>query len=139
MRCSDASPLLFEDAAGTLTDDVRRDVAAHLAECPACTAEAEELRDLWQGLGSVPPEPSDPFERRRRFDAMLSAYEAGAASGARRGRSLSSAVAWMWQPMVRPAWALAGAAAALVLGVAAGRAGPDSRGCSGARGSAGPA
>ena len=121
MRCTDASPLLFEDAAGTLTDDVRRDVAAHLAECPACTAEAEELRDLWQGLGSVPPEPSDPFERRRRFDAMLSAYEAGAASGGRSGRSFSSAVSWMWQPMVRPAWALAGAAAALVLGVAAGR------------------
>jgi hypothetical protein len=121
MRCSDANPLLFEDAAGTLTDDVRRDVAAHLAECAACTAEAEELRDLWQGLGSVPPEPSDPFERRRRFDAMLSAYEAGAASGGSRGRSLSSAVAWMWQPMVRPAWALAGAAAALLLGVAAGR------------------
>ena len=124
MRCSDASPLLFEDAAGTLTDDVRRDVAAHLAECPACTAEAEELRDLWQGLGSVPPEPSDSFERRRRFDAMLSAYEAGAASGGHRGRALSSAVAWMWQPMVRPAWALAGAAAALVLGVAAGRQAP---------------
>jgi hypothetical protein len=125
MRCSDANPLLFEDAAGTLTDDVRRDVAAHLAECPACTAEAEELRDLWQGLGSVPPEPSDPFERRRRFDVMLSAYQAGAAAGGQRQSGLSSLVAWMWQPMVRPAWALAGAAAALVLGVAAGRQAPD--------------
>jgi hypothetical protein len=121
MRCTDASPLLFEDAAGTLTDDVRREVAAHLAECPACTTEAEELRDLWQGLGNIPPEPSDSFERRRRFDAMLAAYEAGAASSVGRARGLSSVVAWLWQPMVRPAWALAGVAAALVLGVAAGR------------------
>ena len=111
MRCSDASPLLFEDAAGTLTDDVRREVAAHLAECQACTAEAEEVRELWYGLGGVPLEPSDPFERRRRFDAMLSAYEAGAASGVQRSRGLSSMMAWLWQPMVRPAWAVAGAAA----------------------------
>jgi hypothetical protein len=121
MRCSDASPLLFEDAAGTLTDDVRREIAAHLAECPACTAEAEEVRELWRGLGSVPLEPSDPYERRRRFDAMLTAYEAGAASGAGREQGLSSMMAWLWQPMVRPAWAVAGAAAALVLGVVAGQ------------------
>ena len=128
MRCTDASPLLFEDAAGTLTDDVRREVAVHLAECPSCTAEAEELRDLWQGLGNIPPEPSNSFERRRRFDVMLAAYEAGAASAGRSGRGLSSAVAWLWQPMVRPAWTLAGVAAALVLGVATGREIADSRG-----------
>ena len=121
MRCSDASPLLFEDAAGTLTDDLHRDVAAHLAECPACTTEAEEVRELWHGLASVPLEPSDPLERRRRFDTMLAAYEAGAASGAQPGRGLSSMMAWLWQPMVRPAWAVAGAAAALVLGVVAGQ------------------
>ena len=139
MRCSDASPLLFEDAAGTLTDDVRRDVAAHLAECPACTAEAEELRELWQGLGSVPPEPSDPFERRRRFDAMLSAYEAGAASGGRR-----EAVAVVGGGV--------DVAADGAPGVGAGRRrrrpgarrrgraqAADSRGCSGVRGSAGAA
>ena len=121
MRCSDASPLLFEDAAGTLSDELRREIAAHLAECPSCTTEAEEVRELWQGLGSVPIEPSDPFDRRRRFDAMLAAYEAGAASGVRPHRGLSSMIAWLWQPMVRPAWAVAGAAAALVLGVAAGQ------------------
>ena len=121
MRCTDASPLLFEDAAGTLTDDLRREIAAHLAECPACTTEAEELRELWHGLGSVPLEPSDPLERRRRFDTMLAAYEAGAASGVQPGRGLSSMMAWLWQPMVRPAWAVAGAAAALVLGVVAGQ------------------
>lgn len=121
MRCSDVSTHLFEDAAGTLTGDVRREIAAHLAECPACTAEAEELRELWQGLGRVPLEPSDPSERRRRFDVMLAAYEAGAASSAPQGGGWSSLTAWMWRPMVRPAWALAGAAAALVLGVAAGQ------------------
>jgi hypothetical protein len=120
MRCSDASPHLFEDAAGTLSDDLRREVADHVAECPACAAEAEELRQLWQGLGSIPPERSDPFERRRRFDAMLTAYEVGAAAAGGRG-GVPSFVTWFWQPMVRPAWAVAGAAAALVIGIAAGQ------------------
>jgi hypothetical protein len=120
MRCSDASTHLFEDATGTLSDDLRREVAAHVAECPTCAAEAQELRHLWQGLDNIPPERSDPFERRRRFDVMLAAYEVGAATGSGR-LGVPSFVAWFWQPMVRPAWALAVAAAALVIGVAAGQ------------------
>ena len=115
MRCADVSNYLFEDAPDILSDAVRRDLDAHLQECPTCAADA----DVWRQLRLVEAEPSDETERRRRFDMMLAGYQAGAvASG--NGRWRGSLGGWAWRPVVQPVWTLAAAAAALVIGVGVG-------------------
>lgn len=119
MRCADVSTYLFEDATDTLSDglsdSVRRDLDAHLRDCPACAADAE----MWRCLSLVEAEPSDPTQRRQRFDVMLAGYQAGAVARGK-GRSRWSVGAWAWRPVVQPVWALAAAAAALVIGVGLG-------------------
>ena len=44
-------------AQATEPDDT---IQAHLATCPACTAEAAELARLWEELGTLPTPPMDP-------------------------------------------------------------------------------
>ncbi len=115
MRCDDVSTYLFEDAADSLSDAQRRDLDAHLRECPACAADAE----TWSRLAFIEAEPSAPLERRRRFDVMLAGYQSGAV--ARSSTLLRWSIgAWAWRPVVRPVWTMAAAAAALVIGIGVG-------------------
>lgn len=114
MRCADVSTYLFEDTAAALSEAVRRDLDAHLRECPDCAADAE----TWRQLAFVEAESSDPVERRRRFDVMLAGYQAGAV--AHGGEPRWSFGAWAWRPVVRPVWTLAAAAGCLVVGLGVG-------------------
>jgi len=56
---------------GALEERELAELREHLATCPGCAREAEELERLWAGLaeGDAAAEPSP--ELRRRFDAML--------------------------------------------------------------------
>lgn len=114
MRCADVSTCLFEDTPDALSDAVRRDLDAHLRDCPTCAADAE----VWRRLNLVEVDPSDATERRRRFDVMLAGYRAGEVAHA--GGSRWFLGAWAWRPVVQPVWTLAAAAAALVVGVGLG-------------------
>lgn len=70
MSCEQLSELLPDYWAGRLTDADRQALEAHLADCPACRAEAESLTSTWQALGALAAdEPSAAL--RGRFDAML--------------------------------------------------------------------
>ncbi|MBI5066908.1 MAG: zf-HC2 domain-containing protein [Deltaproteobacteria bacterium] len=102
MSCRDVAPLLSERASGVLAPADEARLAAHLAGCGACRAEADRLQDL-ASLLRVPE--ADPAEERGA--AFLPARCAAAARAPAPGRLR---------------WATAGAAAALAvsLGVAAG-------------------
>lgn len=70
MSCEQLSERLPDYWAGRLTDADRQALEAHLADCPACRAEAESLTSTWQALGALAAdEPSAAL--RGRFDAML--------------------------------------------------------------------
>lgn len=44
MKCSQARQYLYELLTGRVTDDVRREIEAHLKGCPACREELEKMR-----------------------------------------------------------------------------------------------
>jgi hypothetical protein len=107
------------------------EVRDHLEHCVACREEAAALERIWAGLDRIPSPSPDSAAMRARFASMLEGYEhgrdgahasdlAGAPSRARRDRVNAWLARW-WprQPLVQ----LAAAAALLVLGIAAGRAG----------------
>lgn len=69
---------LSVEAGGRSPDGLPPEVEKHLAACPGCRAEAEELGSLWAGLARLEAEPPEA-ELRERFDAVLAAYRAGLA------------------------------------------------------------
>lgn len=66
--------------AGGAPDGLPPEVEEHLAECPGCRAEAEELGALWRSLALLEAQPPEA-ELREGFDGMLAAYQAGLADG----------------------------------------------------------
>ncbi len=56
MRCEQVRPLLPEYVMGWLEDQVRREVDAHLAGCPACTAEFQAYMDATASLALTLPQ-----------------------------------------------------------------------------------
>lgn len=105
--CADFGALLTAALAGELTAAERRELDAHLADCPRCAAEAASLNAFWRGLGRLDEAAPSPFLAAR-FERMLSReIEAEAV------RSAAAAD--------RPGWRrVAGLAAALVVGLALG-------------------
>jgi hypothetical protein len=93
-------------------------MVAHLGDCPACAAEAEQLHGIWRELGKIPLEPPDSAALRARFDAMLSRY--------RREHSEAQYAGERIVPFIRPrrwrfVYPFVGVAATLVLGIYIGR------------------
>lgn len=83
MNCNDAIELVTESLAAPLTGRAAADLAAHLAACDACRAEAADMRRIWKELARLPDEiPGE--EMRQRFAASLDHYLAPT-----RGRGLS--------------------------------------------------
>jgi hypothetical protein len=73
MNCNDAIELLTESLAAPLRGRAAADLAAHLAACDACRAEAADLRRIWEELERLPDEiPGE--EMRQRFAASLDRY-----------------------------------------------------------------
>jgi hypothetical protein len=110
MDCETVDAHLPDHLAGTLPATQADAVAAHLAACPLCAAEFEELGQTWERLRDLPHQRVDSAGMRARFDAALAA--SGHVSKPRRG----------W-PTGISGYGLqfAAAAALLVLGIAVGR------------------
>ncbi|MVM33045.1 HEAT repeat domain-containing protein [Spirosoma sp. HMF4905] len=74
INCEQTTNQLTDWLSNQLPDAERVSLEAHLAQCPACQAEADSTRQLWQLMGNLPtPEPS-PMARVR-FQAMLDTYK----------------------------------------------------------------
>jgi len=85
MNCNEAIELLTESLAAPLSGRAAADLAAHLAACDACRAEAADMRRIWEELERLPDEiPGE--EMRQRFAANLDRYLESAGGG----RGLSS-------------------------------------------------
>jgi hypothetical protein len=70
MNCNDAIELLTESLAAPLSGRTAAELAAHLAACDSCRAEAAEMRRIWEELERLPEEiPGE--EMRQRFAAGL--------------------------------------------------------------------
>ena len=101
---------------GKLEDRAARELAEHLAGCPACRTEAEEIEHMWQRLGTLETLEDVPSARMRvRLWSALSVYEEGRGSF---GGRLRAAIERVWPR--DPAWQLGLTAAALVIGLLAG-------------------
>jgi len=121
MNCNEAIELLTESLAEPLAPRAAADLAAHLAACDACRAEAADVRRIWKELERLPEEiPGE--EMRQRFAASLAPYLEAAASrggsggtgGPRRAlASLGSGLeGWLERWLPRRPLAQAGLAAA---------------------------
>jgi putative zinc finger protein len=75
MSCEDTTELLMDRLKGQISAAAEQQLAAHLATCDACKAEAAMMTSAWDQLGELDDEV--PHERlRARFHAGLAAYEA---------------------------------------------------------------
>jgi hypothetical protein len=107
VTCEEIRARLDDWAAGTLPAEERRDVAAHLATCAACGAEARELKALLSAAAELPREIQPPRDLWTGIDARLDAPAAQVAASPRRPSA------------GLPRWALVAAALALVVVTAA--------------------
>jgi HEAT repeats/Putative zinc-finger len=69
MNCDQARTQFVDYWRGTL-EDSRAEFDAHLASCERCRAEAEELRDMWSTLGTLPEEDPSLRLRARFYDSL---------------------------------------------------------------------
>jgi hypothetical protein len=117
MNCETCRTLVVDRLAGDLAPQNERAIADHLAGCPACAAEAEELATTWQSLGSLPGEEPPPAVAVR-FQSFLAA----AVAEARRPKpTLAERLAFLWPR--QPALQAALVALALIGGFALGNLG----------------
>jgi anti-sigma factor RsiW len=107
MSCDNTADLLMDRLKGQIAAADEERLAAHLATCADCRAEATAMTAVWEQLGAL-DDDEVPHERlRARFHAGLAAYEA------REGRHWTErflARWWPQQPLLQ-----AGIAAALAL------------------------
>jgi len=110
MECEDIQADLPDHLAGALPATRADAVVAHLAACPMCAAEFEELAETWERLGDLPHHRVDSAGMRARFDAALEAHQ----------RSSTHRRFW---PHGMSGYGLqfAAAAALLIVGIALGR------------------
>lgn len=120
MTCDDARHHSAEYVTGALPGGVRAALEEHIDTCPDCAMDLANLPELWTLLGDLPEPVADSAAMRPRFRAMVAAHgDAGAAP-----RALRDVRAWWRTPAIRPAWAGAAAAGALVAGIVVGRYAP---------------
>ena len=116
MRCPEMIERLTDKLHGKLESASERELAEHLAACPGCRSEAEEIERMWHQLGRLDESVDVPTTRMRvRLWSALSVYEES--RGGIGGR-LRRAIERVWPR--EPAWQLGLTAAALVVGLLAG-------------------
>src|SRR5579863_3109811 len=69
MNCEEARTQFVDYWRGTL-EDTRAEFDAHLASCERCRAEAEQLKDMWSTLGTLPEEDPSLRLRSRFYDSL---------------------------------------------------------------------
>lgn len=98
-RCGELLPWYLN---GTLEPKERREVEAHLGECPSCRLELEELRGLREVAAASEAElpASTPYGAllKRALEQIRARHPQGSAGSSRR---------WGWRTLLRPRWALA--------------------------------
>jgi hypothetical protein len=107
MNCEEARTQFVDYWRGSL-EEGGGEFDAHLASCERCRAEAQELRDLWGTLGSMPEEDPSLGMRARFYDSLRSWRKQ---ESERRQR-------FWW--IRHPAFQAASAVAILIVGVATG-------------------
>ena len=121
MKCNDIRDKFADSLAGEMNAQERAAFDAHLAECPACSAELRTLSETWTKLGVLPQErPS--AELSKRFYTMLEDYRNGLqeerAESKRSARRTGFALASLWPK--RLVFQFGVAVLLLVVGLAAG-------------------
>ena len=116
MICEESKQLMAAGWSGELNVSGRAKIEAHLETCEECRAEAALFGGLWERMGSLPvPEPSSSL--RVRWESTL---ESLSGNGQVSVPKKDGVVWWpVWWPK-SPAWQVAIAACAMVLGVFAG-------------------
>jgi hypothetical protein len=77
MNCGKIEEKFADYLVGDLDERSLAEVQAHIAACPACRQELENLSAIWTKLGVLAQEKPGP-DLRQRFYAMLEAYKEGA-------------------------------------------------------------
>lgn len=118
INCEQTTEQLTDWLSNQLPDADRASLENHLALCPACQAEADSTKQLWQLMGNLPtPEPGETA--RVRFHAMLDTYKDTVQTqneGVFDGLLIKLRSLWVPQSAVRLAYSFA----LLVVGIAAG-------------------
>lgn len=129
LNCEQARQRLAERWVEGIDEFHRTELDTHLAGCPECREQAEELDSLWHSLALMPEE--EPSRRMRaNFEHMLDAYRAGGGASTRPASAQTQtapqarpprwwdglAALWPRQPLVQ--FAVAGAA--LIFGLVSG-------------------
>jgi hypothetical protein len=107
MNCEEARTQFVDYWRGSL-EESGGEFDAHLASCERCRAEAQELRDLWGTLGSMPDEDPSLGMRTRFYDSLR----------AWRKQESERRQRFWW--IRHPAFQAASAVAILIVGVATG-------------------
>src|SRR5215475_13248986 len=76
MQCEEVREQFADYVIDQIEEPRRSLVARHLMVCENCRVEVEELKSLWETLGSIPAAEPSP-ELRSRFHLMLEAYRHG--------------------------------------------------------------
>jgi len=120
MNCETIQEKFADYLTGDLDDESRRGIQDHLAACPSCRAEIENLTAVWAKLDVLPREqPSG--ELRHRFYAMLEDYRNALDADAKEPRPTAIPARWRERlTFRRPAFAAAFSAFVLLAGVAGG-------------------
>jgi len=71
MRCEETITRFVDDLKGSLGVPERRELAVHLASCPACRAQTEGLSQTWEQLAGIPEVQADSAAMRVHFQVML--------------------------------------------------------------------
>ncbi|MBZ5607431.1 MAG: HEAT repeat domain-containing protein [Acidobacteriia bacterium] len=107
MNCEQARTQFVDYWRGTL-EDAGGEFRDHLAFCERCRAEAEDLKDMWSTLGTLPEQDPSLSLRGRFYDSLRNWRQ--------REAERRQPFAWMRHP----AFQAAAAMAILVLGIGAG-------------------
>lgn len=120
MTCDTIREKFADYLGGELDEKTLREIRGHLAGCPSCRAEIEDLSAIWTKLGVLPREQPGPGLREK-FYGTLEAYIAGLEGEREKpglGRSLSRLAARLMPR--RPVYQAALALALLAVGVGSG-------------------
>src|SRR6266481_2486739 len=92
MTCEEAEILLHALIDGELDAGHAREVEAHIAECPACSAELAAYRQMSQAIAAADLRYTAPPALRRRIEASLPQTQAPSRRSVLKGFAMGSAV-----------------------------------------------